>query len=62
MTERGYGWEKLMSETFYQEYRAEQDFETYIAPFKNVYGRWVTWDADQHHSSYFALQFVGWWK
>ena len=44
MAERGYGWEKLMSEMFCQEYWAERGLETYIARFHNVYGPWGTWD------------------
>jgi nucleoside-diphosphate-sugar epimerase len=44
MAERGYGWEKLMSEMFCQEYWAERNFKTYIARFHNVYGPWGTWD------------------
>ena len=44
MAERGYGWEKLMSEIFCQEYWSERDFKTYIARFHNVYGPWGTWD------------------
>jgi GDP-D-mannose 3',5'-epimerase len=44
MAERGYGWEKLMSEMFCQEYWAERGFETHIARFHNVYGPWGTWD------------------
>ena len=43
MAERGYGWEKLMSEMFCQEYYAERGFETHIARFHNVYGPWGTW-------------------
>ncbi len=43
-SERGYGWEKLMSEMFCQEYWAERKFETHIARFHNVYGPWGTWD------------------
>ncbi len=42
--ERGYGWEKLMSEIFCQEYTAERGFRTAIARFHNVYGPWGTWD------------------
>src|SRR5450759_3636743 len=38
MAERGYGWEKLLSEMFCQEYWAERGFETHIARFHNVYG------------------------
>jgi GDP-D-mannose 3',5'-epimerase len=42
--ERGYGWEKLMSEIFCQEYWAERGLATYIARFHNVYGPLGTWD------------------
>jgi nucleoside-diphosphate-sugar epimerase len=42
--ERGYGWEKLMSEMFCQEYTAERGMRTAIARFHNVYGPWGTWD------------------
>ncbi|HUJ09190.1 MAG TPA: NAD-dependent epimerase/dehydratase family protein [Verrucomicrobiae bacterium] len=42
--ERGYGWEKLMSEIFCQEYWAERKLKTFIARFHNVYGPWGTWD------------------
>lgn len=44
MAERGYGWEKLMSEMFCQEYTAERGLPTFIARFHNVYGPWGTWD------------------
>ena len=44
MAERGYGWEKLMSEMFCQEYWAERRLETHIARFHNVYGEPGTWD------------------
>ncbi|MEJ5197675.1 MAG: NAD-dependent epimerase/dehydratase family protein [Anaerolineae bacterium] len=44
MAERGYGWEKLMSEMFCQEYWAERGLETHIARFHNVYGPFGTWD------------------
>ena len=44
MAERGYGWEKLLSEMFCQEYWAERGFRTFIARFHNVYGPWGTWD------------------
>ncbi|MGD0807822.1 MAG: NAD-dependent epimerase/dehydratase family protein [Anaerolineales bacterium] len=44
MAERGYGWEKLMSEMFCQEYWAERQLETHIARFHNVYGPCGTWD------------------
>jgi GDP-D-mannose 3',5'-epimerase len=44
MAERGYGWEKLMSEMFCQEYWAERGMKTAIARFHNVYGPWGTWD------------------
>lgn len=44
MSERGYGWEKLISEMFCQEYWCERELETHIARFHNVYGPWGTWD------------------
>ena len=44
MAERGYGWEKLMSEMFCQEYTAERGLKTAIARFHNVYGPHGTWD------------------
>jgi len=44
MAERGYGWEKLMSEMFCQEYWAERGLWTAIARFHNVYGPFGTWD------------------
>jgi nucleoside-diphosphate-sugar epimerase len=44
MAERGYGWEKLMSEMFCQEYWAERGMKTLIARFHNVYGPFGTWD------------------
>ena len=44
MAERGYGWEKLMSEMFCQEYWAERGLKTALARFHNVYGPWGTWD------------------
>lgn len=44
MAERGYGWEKLMSEIFCQEYWAERGLKTFIARFHNVYGPHGTWD------------------
>ena len=44
MAERGYGWEKLMSEMFCQEYWAERGLKTHIARFHNVYGPNGTWD------------------
>jgi nucleoside-diphosphate-sugar epimerase len=43
MAERGYGWEKLMSEMFCQEYYAERGLQTFIARFHNVYGPHGTW-------------------
>jgi len=43
MAERGYGWEKLMSEMFCQEYWAERGLETHIARFHNIYGPFGTW-------------------
>jgi GDP-D-mannose 3', 5'-epimerase len=44
MAERGYGWEKLMSEMFCQEYWAERGMKTFLARFHNVYGPNGTWD------------------
>lgn len=44
MSERGYGWEKLISEMFCQEYWAERKMKTFIARFHNVYGPLGTWD------------------
>jgi nucleoside-diphosphate-sugar epimerase len=44
MAERGYGWEKLISEMFCQEYAAERGMKTFIARFHNVYGPHGTWD------------------
>jgi nucleoside-diphosphate-sugar epimerase len=44
MAERGYGWEKLVSEMFCQEYTAERGMKTAIARFHNVYGPNGTWD------------------
>jgi len=43
MAERGYGWEKLMSEMFCQEYCAERGLKTFIARFHNVFGPHGTW-------------------
>jgi nucleoside-diphosphate-sugar epimerase len=44
MAERGYGWEKLLSEMFCQEYWAERGLKTFVARFHNVYGPYGTWD------------------
>jgi GDP-D-mannose 3', 5'-epimerase len=44
MPERGYGWEKLMSEILCQEYWHERGLKTFIARFHNVYGPHGTWD------------------
>lgn len=44
MSERGYGWEKLLSEMFCQEYWAERHMKTFIPRFHNVYGPNGTWD------------------
>lgn len=44
MAERGYGWEKLISEMFCQEYWHERGMKTAIARFHNVFGPWGTWD------------------
>ncbi len=43
MAERGYGWEKLLSEMFCQEYFAERGLKTSIARFHNIYGAHGTW-------------------
>ena len=43
MAERGYGWEKLISEMFCQEYWTERGLETHIARFHNIYGPNGTW-------------------
>jgi nucleoside-diphosphate-sugar epimerase len=43
MAERGYGWEKLISEMFCQEYTAERGMPTFIARFHNIYGPHGTW-------------------
>jgi nucleoside-diphosphate-sugar epimerase len=42
--ERGYGWEKLMSEIFCQEYWAERELKTFVPRFHNVFGPHGTWD------------------
>ena len=44
MAERGYGWEKLVSEMFCQEYWAERGMKTFIARYHNVFGPLGTWD------------------
>lgn len=44
MAERGYGWEKLISEMFCQEYRAERGLKTFVARLHNAYGPHGTWD------------------
>jgi nucleoside-diphosphate-sugar epimerase len=44
MAERGYGWEKLVSEMFCEEYWHERGLKTFIARFHNVYGSNGTWD------------------
>jgi GDP-D-mannose 3',5'-epimerase len=44
MAERGYGWEKLMSEMLCEEYWHERGLKTFIARFHNVYGPHGTWD------------------
>ena len=43
MAERGYGWEKLMSEMVCEEYTSERGMPTAIARFHNVYGPYGTW-------------------
>jgi nucleoside-diphosphate-sugar epimerase len=44
MAERGYGWEKLLSEMVCQEYWHERGLSTAIARFHNVYGPYGTWE------------------
>jgi nucleoside-diphosphate-sugar epimerase len=44
MAERGYGWEKLISEMFCEEYWHERGMKTFVARFHNVYGPHGTWD------------------
>ena len=44
MAERGYGWEKLLSEMLCQEYWCERRMKTFIARFHNVYGPYGTWE------------------
>jgi nucleoside-diphosphate-sugar epimerase len=44
MAERGYGWEKLISEMFCQEYWAERGMKTLMARLHNVYGPYGTWE------------------
>ncbi len=44
LSERGYGWEKLLSEMFCQEYWAERGLKTAIPRFHNVFGPHGTWD------------------
>ena len=46
MAERGYGWEKLISEQFCQEYWHERGMKTFIARFHNVYARTAPGTAD----------------
>jgi len=43
LPERGYGWEKLVSEIFCQEYWHERGFRTFIARLHNIYGPHGTW-------------------
>jgi GDP-D-mannose 3',5'-epimerase len=43
MAERGYGWEKLISEMFCQEYWSERGLKTHIARFHNIFGPHGTW-------------------
>jgi GDP-D-mannose 3', 5'-epimerase len=44
MSERGYGWEKLLSEMLCQEYWYERKLKTFVARFHNVYGPFGTWE------------------
>ena len=43
LAERGYGWEKLISEMFCEEYWAERGMMTFIPRYHNVYGPNGTW-------------------
>ncbi len=43
LAERGYGWEKLISEMLCQEYWHERGLMTFIARFHNVYGPHGSW-------------------
>jgi len=43
MAERGYGWEKLISEMFCKEYWVERKMKTFVARFHNIYGPFETW-------------------
>lgn len=43
LPERGYGWEKLLSEIFCQEYWHERGLKTFIARLHNIYGPHGTW-------------------
>src|SRR3984957_8983336 len=49
MAERGYGWEKLISEMFCEEYWHERGMKTFIARFHNVYGPNGTWDGGREN-------------
>ena len=44
MAERGYGWEKLLSEMFCEEYWEERGMKTFTPRYHNVYGPNGTWD------------------
>jgi len=44
LSERGYGWEKLLSEMFCQEYWAERGMKPFIARFHNAYGALGSWN------------------
>ena len=61
MAERGYGWEKLVSEMFCQEYWAERGLETHIARFHNVYGPNGTWDGGREKAVWGRAARSGWW-
>jgi nucleoside-diphosphate-sugar epimerase len=43
LPERGYGWEKLISEILCQEYWQERGIRTFIARLHNIYGPHGTW-------------------
>src|SRR5438477_10195465 len=59
MAERGYGWEKLISEMFCQEYWAERSLKTFIARFHNVYGPHGTWDGGREKAPAAICRKVG---
>ena len=58
MAERGYGWEKLMSEMFCEEYWHERGMKTAIARFHNVYGPSGTWDGGREKAPAAILSLI----